>query len=205
MFKLPQLPYAFGALEPYIDEETMRIHHEKHHGTYVEKLNKALENHEDLKAKTIEELLRQLDNLPEEIKGAVRNHGGGHANHSLFWKIMSPNNDGEPKEDLREEIEKNFGDFISFKEQFTNAAASHFGSGWAWLAKKDSFLEILTSQNQDSPLSLGYIPILGLDVWEHAYYLKYQNRRAEYIQNWWHVVNWRQVEENFRESLASGS
>jgi Fe-Mn family superoxide dismutase len=208
-YELPKLPYAYDALEPWIDARTMEIHHTKHHQTYVNKLNEALAKHPELDSKSLEELLKDLNAVPEDIRKAVQNHGGGHYNHSLFWKIMAPPKaaagNNEPKGKLAEEIEKSFGDFEKFKEQFTNAAATLFGSGWAWLAVATNdnpqlttdnklVLVIVTTPNQDTPLSRGLKPILGLDVWEHAYYLKYQNRRQEYIENWWNIVNWNEVE-----------
>lgn len=192
-YTLPQLPYAYDALEPYIDKETMNIHHTKHHNTYVTNLNKALEGHDDLAAKSVEDLIADLDAVPEDIRTAVRNNGGGHANHSLFWKLLSPNGGGEPKGALADAINSKFGSFEKFKEQFSAAAAGRFGSGWAWLVVNNGELEITSTQNQDSPLSEGKKPILGLDVWEHAYYLKYQNRRPEYIAAFWNVVNWDEV------------
>ncbi|GER66908.1 superoxide dismutase [Mn] [Weizmannia acidilactici] len=192
-YTLPQLPYAYDALEPYIDKETMNIHHTKHHNTYVTNLNKALEGHDDLAAKSVEDLIADLDAVPEDIRTAVRNNGGGHANHSLFWKLLSPNGGGEPKGALADAINSKFGSFEKFKEQFSAAAAGRFGSGWAWLVVNNGELEITSTPNQDSPLSEGKKPILGLDVWEHAYYLKYQNRRPEYIAAFWNVVNWDEV------------
>ena len=194
MFELPSLPYAYEALEPFIDAQTMQIHHDKHHAAYVANLNAALEKHPELAGKTVEELLKNLEAIPDDIRAAVRNHGGGHANHSLFWTIMGPNAGGEPQAALRSAIEKQFGSFVQFQEQFTQAAGKHFGSGWAWLAQKqDGSLTVLSLPNQDSPLSQGMTPILCLDVWEHAYYLKYQNKRADYIAAWWNVVSWNEV------------
>ncbi len=196
-FELPKLPYDFNALEPYIDARTMEIHYTKHHQGYVNKLNAALEKHPELQGKSIEELLRGLDSVPEDIRTAVRNNGGGHFNHSLFWPVMSPNGGGKPGGELAKAIEGAFGSFDSFKEQFSATAAGVFGSGWAWLVVDGGgALSITSTPNQDSPLSRGLTPILGLDVWEHAYYLKYQNRRPEYIENWWNVVNWDQVAKN---------
>ncbi|MEW9675779.1 superoxide dismutase [Lentibacillus sp. L22] len=199
-FELPELPYAYDALEPTIDKETMNIHHTKHHNTYVTKLNGALEGHEDLQDKSLEDLLGNLDAVPEDIRTAVRNNGGGHANHSLFWKVLSPNGGGEPSGELAEKINAKFGSFDKFKEAFADAAAGRFGSGWAWLVVKNGDLEITSTPNQDTPLMDGVTPILGLDVWEHAYYLKYQNRRPEYISAFWNVVNWDQVEKNYNEA-----
>ncbi|AEH53765.1 MULTISPECIES: superoxide dismutase SodA [Heyndrickxia] len=194
-YTLPQLPYAYDALEPYIDKETMNIHHTKHHNTYVTNLNKALEGHDDLASKSVEDLISDLNAVPEEIRTAVRNNGGGHANHSLFWTLLSPNGGGEPKGALLDAINSKFGSFEKFKEQFAAAAAGRFGSGWAWLVVHNGELEIMSTPNQDSPLSEGKKPVLGLDVWEHAYYLKYQNRRPEYISAFWNVVNWDEVEK----------
>jgi len=197
-FELPPLPYNYNELEPYIDVKTMEIHHGKHHQGYVDKLNQALESHSDLQEKSVEELLANLDVVPEEIRLAVRNSGGGHFNHSLFWPLMKKDGGGEPDGKVAEEIEKKFGGFSVFKEQFSTAVVSVFGSGWAWLViGEEGELEITITPNQDSPISVGQRPILGLDVWEHAYYLKHQNRRAEYIEAWWNVVNWEQVESNF--------
>jgi len=199
-FELPQLPYAYDALEPHIDKETMNIHHTKHHNTYVTNLNKALEGHADLQGKSLEELISNLDAVPESIRTAVRNNGGGHANHSLFWKILSPNGGGTPSGDLLEAINKKFGSFDAFKEEFTKAATGRFGSGWAWLVVNNGELEVTSTPNQDSPLMEGKTPILGLDVWEHAYYLKYQNRRPEYISAFWNVVNWDEVAKLYSEA-----
>jgi Fe-Mn family superoxide dismutase len=215
-FELPPLPYGYDALEPYIDTQTMQIHHNKHHAAYVEKLNKALERYPDLQAKPVEDLLKDLNSIPEEIRTAVRNAGGGHLNHSLFWKMMGPPSPkasggkggparrsfsvgGEPGGELSKELEKVFGSFEDFKKQFSAAAAGVFGSGWTWLAADSTGdLVIVTAPNQDSPILTGQKPLLGLDVWEHAYYLKYQNRRPEYIEAWWNIVNWDQVEKNFK-------
>lgn len=194
-YTLPQLPYAYDALEPYIDKETMNIHHTKHHNTYVTNLNKALEGHDDLASKSVEDLISDLNAVPEEIRTAVRNNGGGHANHSLFWTLLSSNGGGEPKGALLDAINSKFGSFEKFKEQFAAAAAGRFGSGWAWLVVNNGELEITSTPNQDNPLSEGKKPVLGLDVWEHAYYLKYQNRRPEYISAFWNVVNWDEVEK----------
>lgn len=194
-YTLPQLPYAYDALEPYIDKETMNIHHTKHHNTYLTNLNKALEGHDDLASKSVEDLISDLNAVPEEIRTAVRNNGGGHANHSLFWTLLSPNGGGEPKGALLDAINSKFGSFENFKEQFAAAAAGRFGSGWAWLVVHNGELEITSTPNQDNPLSEGKKPVLGLDVWEHAYYLKYQNRRPEYISAFWNVVNWDEVEK----------
>ncbi|CDQ39643.1 MULTISPECIES: superoxide dismutase [Virgibacillus] len=199
-FELPELPYAYDALEPTIDKETMNIHHTKHHNTYVTKLNGALEGHADLQNKSLEDLISNLDAVPESSRTAVRNNGGGHANHSLFWKILSPNGGGEPTGELAEKIDTKFGSFDKFKEEFGNAATGRFGSGWAWLVLNNGDLEIMSTPNQDSPLMEGKTPILGLDVWEHAYYLKYQNKRPDYVSAFWNVVNWDQVAKNYNEA-----
>lgn len=193
-FELPKLPYAYDALEPHIDARTMEIHYSKHHATYVTNLNKTLEGNADLQKKSVEELLTNLNAVPEAIRTAVRNNGGGVANHSMFWKMMAPKAGGEPKGDVAKAIDKAFSSFEAFKDQFTKAGLGRFGSGWAWLiADKGGGLKIVSSANQDSPISDGQKPILALDVWEHAYYLKYQNRRADYIGAWWNVVNWDEV------------
>jgi Fe-Mn family superoxide dismutase len=199
-FTLPPLPYSADALEPHIDKATMEIHHGKHHGAYVTNLNKALESAPDLQNKTIEELLAgNLAAIPEAIKTAVRNNGGGHANHSLFWNLLSAKGGGAPKGEIENVITATFGGFDAFKEKFNAAATTRFGSGWAWLVKgRDGKFEILSTANQDSPLMEGKKPILGLDVWEHAYYLKYQNRRPEYIAAWWNVVNWDEANKQLK-------
>ena len=200
---LPELPYAFNALEPHIDAKTMEIHYGKHHQGYVDKLNAALEGHADLQELSVEALLTDLDRIPENIRTAVRNNGGGHANHSFFWKMMKSNGGGEPQGEIKEAIERQFGGFAKFQEIFANAATTIFGSGWAWLVvNKEGGLEIIQIANQDSPLSRGSKPVLGLDVWEHAYYLRYQNRRPEYITAWWNVVNWDNAEDNYRKARA---
>ncbi|MEJ2009828.1 MAG: superoxide dismutase [Acidobacteriota bacterium] len=198
-FSLPALPYASDALEPYIDKMTMEIHHDKHHGGYVTKLNSAIESVSSLSGKTIEDLLANNCSLvPENIRTAVRNNGGGHANHSMFWTIMGPKKGGQPSGPLADAIKNTFGGFDQFKEKFGNAAATRFGSGWAWLTKdKAGKLDIYSTANQDSPLMEGKFPVMGLDVWEHAYYLKYQNRRAEYIKAWWSVVDWDAIQKRF--------
>lgn len=203
MFTLPDLPYGYNALEPYIDEQTMRIHHDKHHGAYVLNLNDALKDYPDLQNKNLEELLRNPEAVPEKIRTKVRNNGGGHANHSLFWEVMSPaGGQGAPKGKLAEVINSTFESFDAFKEKFTAAGMGRFGSGWAWLSVSNGTLKITDTPNQDSFLTDGVdIPILGLDVWEHAYYLKYQNRRADYIQAWWNIVNWPEVTRRFEEAL----
>lgn len=199
-FELPELPYAYDALEPTIDKETMNIHHTKHHNTYVTKLNDALEGHANLQNKSLMDLISNLDAVPESTRTAVRNNGGGHANHSLFWKILSPNGGGEPTGELADKINETFGSFEKFKEQFESAATGRFGSGWAWLVVNNGKLEITSTPNQDSPLMEGKTPILGLDVWEHAYYLKYQNRRPEYVSAFWNIVNWDEVAKNYNEA-----
>ncbi|MEI5905832.1 superoxide dismutase [Bacillus spongiae] len=196
-FELPQLPYAIDALEPHIDKETMNIHHTKHHNTYVTKLNDALAGHDGLLSKSIEEVVSNLDAIPEEARTAVRNNGGGHANHSLFWQILSPAGGGEPTGELAEAISNKFGSFESFQAQFAAAGAGRFGSGWAWLVVNNGELEVTSTPNQDSPLMEGKTPILGLDVWEHAYYLNYQNRRPDYINAFWNVVNWDEVSKRY--------
>jgi len=193
-FTVPPLPYAFDALEPSIDKLTMEIHHDKHHGAYVTNLNKAVESAPALAGKSLEELLaNNCAIVPENIRTAVRNNGGGHANHSMFWTIMAPNAGGEPSGALADAVNSGFGGFAQFKEKFAAAATGRFGSGWAWLIKGAAALEIYSTANQDSPLMEGKHVVMGLDVWEHAYYLKYQNRRPEYITNWWNVVNWQEV------------
>jgi Fe-Mn family superoxide dismutase len=197
MHQLPALPYAFDALEPHIDARTMEIHHDKHHATYVNKLNEALANHADLQAKSVEDLLRGFSSVPEAIKGPVRNHGGGHANHSLFWQVMGPGGGGAPTGALGDAIASAFGSFDACKEKLTNAAANQFGSGWGWLVVADGKLEVVARPNQDSPLMEGKTPILGVDVWEHAYYLKYQNRRPDYLAAWWSTVHWQAVADRY--------
>lgn len=193
-FELPPLPYDYNALEPHIDEKTMRIHHDKHHAAYVAKTNAALESSPELAGKSIEELLRGLDSLPDSVRTAIRNNGGGHSNHSIFWATMGPNCGGAPQGELAEAIDKEFGSFDSFKEKFAAAAAGQFGSGWAWLSVDGSGkLHLGGFANQDSPYSRGCTPLLGLDVWEHAYYLNYQNRRPDYISAFWNVVDWAEV------------
>jgi len=196
-YTLPPLPYSFDALEPYIDAKTMEIHHDKHHNAYVTNLNKALESSPDLQKLSIEELLAHLGNVPENIRTAVRNNGGGHLNHSMFWKLMKKGGGGEPSGDLGGAITKAFGSFADFKTKFAQAATTRFGSGWAWLLVKDGKLAIESTANQDNPIMDGGKGVLGLDVWEHAYYLKYQNKRPDYIEAWWSVVNWAQVADNF--------
>lgn len=195
--QLPPLPYAFDALEPHIDAKTMEIHHGKHHAAYVTNLNAALEKFPALQNKSIEALLKEINSVPEEIRTAVRNNGGGHMNHTMFWEIMGPKAGGEPTGALADAINKAFGSFAAFKEQFAKAGMGRFGSGWAWLIKQDGKLFIESTANQDQPIMEGKIAIMGIDVWEHAYYLKYQNRRADYIAAWWNVVNWNEVAKRF--------
>jgi superoxide dismutase, Fe-Mn family len=190
---LPALPYDFGALEPHIDTQTMQIHHGKHHQTYVTNLNTALDKHPELHNKSLDDLMRGLNSVPEDIRTAVRNNGGGHWNHSLFWKLMAPNAGGAPSGAVADAINSSFGSFDKFKEQFQAAGVGRFGSGWAWLVDNGGKLEIASTPNQDNPLMDGKKAILGVDVWEHAYYLKYQNRRADYLGAWWNVVNWNEV------------
>lgn len=196
-YTLPELPYAYDALEPHIDKETMNIHHTKHHNTYITNVNNALEGNEELLSKSIEDLISNLDAVPEDKRTAVRNNGGGHANHSLFWQILSPNGGGQPTGALAEAIDKKFGSFEAFKEEFAKAAATRFGSGWAWLVLNNGELEVMSTPNQDNPLMEGKTPLLGLDVWEHAYYLNYQNRRPDYIAAFWNVVNWDEVANRY--------
>jgi Fe-Mn family superoxide dismutase len=200
-FTLPRLPYEYSALEPYIDTLTMEIHHNKHHQAYVDNLNKALEGYPELQNKTLIELVSNLNAIPEAIRTAVRNNGGGHENHSLFWRMMKKNGGGEPQGKLADAIKKKFGTFAAFQNEFNTAAKTRFGSGWAWLiVNKKGDLAVTSSANQDTPLSDDQKPLLGLDVWEHAYYLKYQNKRPDYINAWWHVVNWETVYENLEKS-----
>lgn len=196
-YQLPELPYAYDALTPYIDEETMHLHHDKHHNTYVTNLNAAIEKHPELGSKTVEELVSNLDAIPEDIRTAVRNNGGGHVNHTFFWEILAPNAGGVPTGEVKEAIDATFGSFDKFKEEFAAAATTRFGSGWAWLVLDDGKLSIISTPNQDSPLSEGKTPILGLDVWEHAYYLNYKNVRPEYIKAFWNIVNWDEVAKRY--------
>lgn len=199
-FQLPPLPYGYGDLEPYINEETMRLHHDKHHAGYVRKLNAAVAKYPDLQNKTVEELLLNLDRLPRDIQTAVRNHGGGHANHTMFWQIMAPPGSTEPKGPVVDAITEAFGDLETFQQQFNAAGGGRFGSGWVWLVRStDGSLKITTTPNQDSPISQEEYPILGNDVWEHAYYLTYRNRRGDYLQDWWKVVNWEEVNRRFSQ------
>jgi Fe-Mn family superoxide dismutase len=196
-YQLPPLPYPFDALEPTIDARTMEIHHDRHHGAYVNNVNAALEGHPDLASMSIEDLMKNIDRVPDAIKTAVRNNGGGHANHSMFWQIMKKGGGGEPSGDLANAINSSFGSFDEFKDAFSKAAAGRFGSGWAWLVVNNGKLEVMSTANQDSPYMEGKTPILGLDVWEHAYYLNYQNRRPDYISAWWNVVNWDEVGKRY--------
>ncbi len=197
-FSLVPLPYPHDALAPHIDAKTMEIHHGKHHNAYVTNLNKALEAHADLAAKPIEDILRNISQVPEAVRQAVINNGGGHANHTLFWNIMGPNCGGTPSGDLGATINSTFGSFDAFKEKVSTAGATRFGSGWAWLAMKDGKLEVFSTANQDSPYMTGHTLLMGIDVWEHAYYLNYQNRRPDYIAAWWNTVNWRKVDELYK-------
>jgi len=196
--EVPALPYAYNALEPHIDEQTMRIHHDKHHAAYVTNLNAALEKHPDLQNKAIEDLLKGINSVPEGIRAAVRNNGGGHANHTMFWEIMGPNGGGEPTGAIADAITSTFGGFDAFKEQMNKAGTTRFGSGWAWLVDAGGKLTVESSANQDSPIMEGKKPIIGIDVWEHAYYLKYQNRRPDYLAAWWNVINWDAVNQRLR-------
>lgn len=196
-FTLPTLPYGFDALEPYIDTQTMQIHHGKHHQAYITNLNGAIEKHPQLGGKSLEALLSDLTSIPEDVRMVVRNHGGGTLNHNLFWESMAPGAGGEPKGALASAIEGSFGSFAAFKAEFEKAANGRFGSGWAWLVVKGSGLAVVSTANQDNPVSDGLQPLLGIDVWEHAYYLKYQNRRPEYVANWWNVINWDEVARRF--------
>jgi superoxide dismutase, Fe-Mn family len=199
---LPPLPYPFDALEPHIDAKTMEIHHDKHHGAYVTNLNKALEGHPELQSLPVEELLAQIGKVPEAVRTAVRNNGGGHLNHSMFWKVMKKGGGGEPSDDLADAIKRLFGSFGEFKKTFAQAATSRFGSGWAWLLIRGGKLTVESTANQDNPVMDGGKAVFGLDVWEHAYYLKYQNRRADYIEAWWSTVNWAQVSDNYAKAKA---
>ncbi|MBI4787000.1 MAG: superoxide dismutase [Chloroflexi bacterium] len=197
VFELPPLPYAYNALEPHIDEQTMRLHHDKHHAAYVKNLNAALEKHPELNQWSLEDLMTKIAKVPEDIRTMVRNHGGGHINHTMFWQIMAPRAGGEPTGSLASEIQKTFGHFAAFRDQLTKAAMGRFGSGWAWLVFDAGRLAIVSTANQDSPLMEGKLPVMGVDVWEHAYYLKYQNRRDEYLAAWWNVVNWAEVQKRY--------
>ena len=201
-FTLPPLPYPANSLEPYIDATTMEIHHGRHHKTYVDNLNKALEGQAALANKSIQDLLREINKVPEKIRTAVRNNGGGHANHTMFWEIMTKGGGGEPTGPLGDDIKTTFGDFNAFKGKVKEAALGRFGSGWAWLVLAGGKLQVLSAANQDSPYMDGQIPVMGVDVWEHAYYLKYQNKRADYVDAWWNVVNWNAVAKRYSEAKA---
>src|SRR5271169_4314980 len=198
--ELPSLPYDYSALEPIIDTQTMKLHHDMHHAAYVKNLNAALEKHPNLQSKSAEDLIRDLSALPEDIRGAVRNNGGGHINHSMFWKIMKPGGGGEPVGNVAAAIKSTFNSFDDFKTKFNQAGATRFGSGWAWLVKSSGKIDIISTANQDSPVMEGKFPVMGLDVWEHAYYLKYQNRRPDYMSAWWNTVNWEEIEIRFNSS-----
>ena len=195
--EVPPLPYDYAALEPHIDETTMHLHHDKHHQAYVTNLNAAIEKHPELANRPAEELLRKLDTVPEDIRAAVRNNGGGHVNHTMFWQIMKPKGGGDPTGKIADQIKKDFGSFEDFKKQFNETTAKQFGSGWGWLIYDGGKLKIITTANQDSPLSQGHFPVLGNDVWEHAYYLKYQNKRPDYLAAWWNTVNWDEINKRF--------
>ena len=203
-YELPPLPYDYAALEPFIDVETMHLHHDKHHQAYITNVNGALANHPNLAAKSVDDLISDLNAVPEDIRGVVRNNGGGHSNHSMFWTIMGPANTagvgGSPTGAIADQIKKDFGDFDAFKKTFNETTAKQFGSGWGWLVFQAGKLKVITTANQDSPLSQGLYPILGNDVWEHAYYLKYQNKRPDYLAAWWNVVNWAEVNKRFEKA-----
>jgi superoxide dismutase, Fe-Mn family len=199
-YEVPPLPYDYAALEPHIDAETMKLHHDKHHQAYVTNLNGAVEKHPDLGKHTAEDLLRNLNSVPEDVRTTVRNNGGGHVNHSMFWTIMQPGGGGDPAGKIGEQIRKDFGDFAAFKKQFNETTAKQFGSGWGWVIWEGGKLAIITTANQDNPLLQGKYPILGNDVWEHAYYLKYQNRRPDYLAAWWNTVNWNEINKRFEQA-----
>ncbi|HET6936653.1 MAG TPA: superoxide dismutase [Candidatus Angelobacter sp.] len=199
--EVPALPYAYNALEPYIDEQTMHLHHDKHHAAYVSKLNAAIEKHPELGSKSPEDLLRNLNAVPEDVRTAVRNNGGGHVNHTMFWQIMGPKKGGNPSGAIGEVINKGFGSFDAFKEKFETAGANQFGSGWVWLVRtKSGEFKVTSTPNQDNPMSNGEFPVMGNDVWEHAYYLKYQNRRPDYLKAWWNVVNWDEINKRLSQA-----
>ena len=198
--EVPPLPYDYNALEPYIDEQTMHLHHDKHHAAYVTSLNTALEKYPDLQKRRVEDLLRDINSVPEAIRTAVQNHGGGHANHTMFWQIMKPQGGGNPTGAIARVIDDKLGGFQSFKEKFNDNGVKRFGSGWTWLILKGNSFELISTANQDSPLMQGAYPIMGNDVWEHAYYLKYQNRRADYLNAWWSVVNWEAINQRLQEA-----
>jgi Fe-Mn family superoxide dismutase len=199
-FKLPELPYAFDALEPHIDARTMEIHHGKHHAAYTNNLNAALEKHPELQDRSVDELLRGIEQVPEDIRKAVRNNGGGYHNHAMFWQIMGPNGGGQPQGELADAIGAAFGSFDDFRKKVNAAAAGQFGSGWGWLVWNGRGLEVYATPNQDSPLMQGHLPIMGVDVWEHAYYLKYQNRRPDYLEAWWNTLNWEEIGRRFQQA-----
>jgi superoxide dismutase, Fe-Mn family len=202
-YELPPLPYDYSALEPYIDTQTMQLHHDKHHQTYVTNVNNALQGHDQLASLSVDDLLRNISQVPDSIRTAVQNSGGGHSNHSMFWQIMKPNGGGEPTGDLASAIQQAFGSFDAFKTAFNDAGTKRFGSGWAWLVLDSSGkLQVISTANQDSPLMSGMYPVMGNDVWEHAYYLKYQNRRPEYLNAWWNVVNWDEVAHRFAQGRS---
>ncbi|MEA5569791.1 superoxide dismutase [Calothrix sp. UHCC 0171] len=202
VIQLPPLPYAYEALEPHIDAATMRFHHDKHHATYVKNLNAALEKHPKLKNISVEEMVRNLNSVPEDVRNVVRNNGGGHINHAMFWRIMKPNGGGEPTGAIAPAIQENFGSFANFKKRFNEEGSKRFGSGWVWLVRdQNGKLEVVSTANQDSPLAAGKYPIMGNDVWEHAYYLKYQNRRADYLDAWWNVLNWDEINQRFADAV----
>ncbi|MBW4527966.1 MAG: superoxide dismutase [Phormidium tanganyikae FI6-MK23] len=204
-FELKPLPYAYDALEPYIDATTMQIHHDKHHAAYVNNLNAAIEKYSDLQSKSVEELVTSLDQVPEDVRAAVRNNAGGHVNHTMFWEIMGANGNGAPTGAISEAINNSFGSFDAFKQQFNDAGTKRFGSGWVWLVRSSQGgLKVVSTPNQDSPLTEGHTPIMGNDVWEHAYYLKYQNRRPEYLNAWWNVLNWEEINRRF-DAAYSGN
>jgi superoxide dismutase, Fe-Mn family len=203
VFKLPPLTYDYNALEPHIDATTMKFHHDKHHAAYVKNLNAAVDKYPALKSKTVEELLMNLDKLPKDIQTTVRNNGGGHFNHSMFWQIMAPKSGGVPTGSIATRIKSQFGTFDAFKTQFNDAGTKLFGSGWVWLVNQKGKLQIITTPNQDSPITQGLFPIMGNDVWEHAYYLNYQNRRPDYLAAWWNVINWTEVNKRFEKSLKA--
>lgn len=202
-YEVPPLPYDYSALEPYIDTQTMQLHHDKHHAAYVTNLNAAIQSHAQFASLPVEQLIQRLNELPENIRTAVRNNGGGHANHSMFWRIMTPNGGGQPGGDLANAINSTFGSFDQFKAAFNDAGVKRFGSGWAWLIlDQNGNLQVISTANQDSPLMEGNFPIMGNDVWEHAYYLKYQNRRPEYLNAWWNVVNWNEIEKRYQQAKS---